>query len=112
MRNVRSRRMVVDASVARGSGGEDTEFPDSKYCRDLLLAIRRVGHRLVMTPEIAAEWDRHQSRFALTWRTSMAKMGNVVVLDAVAVCALREELPGLSLGTGVRAAILKDLHLL
>lgn len=40
-----SKRLVIDASVARASGGDDAIFPASKHCRDVLLATLCVCHR-------------------------------------------------------------------
>jgi hypothetical protein len=31
-----SKRLVIDASVARAAGGEDATYPISVYCRDFL----------------------------------------------------------------------------
>lgn len=69
-----SKLLVIDASVARAAGGEDAKSPTSKYCRDFLLAVLNISHRVVMTPDIRKEWDKHQSSFARTWlRTMVAK---------------------------------------
>ena len=73
-----SRRLVIDASVARAAGGEEATFPTSKHCRDFLKAILTICHRMVMTPEIQDEWRTHQSRFTSTWRRSMESRKKVV----------------------------------
>ncbi|MGA9382780.1 MAG: hypothetical protein WBV73_28800 [Phormidium sp.] len=62
-----SKLLVIDASVARAAGGESAKSPTSKYCRDFLLAVLDISHRVVMTPDIRKEWDKHQSSFARTW---------------------------------------------
>jgi hypothetical protein len=67
--NKRSRLLVVDASVAQSAG--ETEHPVSSCCRDSLLAIRTICHRIAMTAEIQDEWNRHMSRFTRKWLTSM-----------------------------------------
>jgi len=64
-----SRLLVVDASVAQSAGA--TEHPISSCCRDSLLAIRTICHRVVMTAEVQDEWNRHMSRFTRKWFRSM-----------------------------------------
>jgi len=71
-----SRRIVVDASVARSAG--ETSHPDSVLCREFLLAILKICHRVVLTPEIEREWRRHASRFSLRWLASMRSRRKVV----------------------------------
>ncbi len=66
-----SRRLVIDASVARASGGVNAVNPISKHCRDFLAAVCDICHRFVLTPEIKREWNKHQSAFAMSWRVSM-----------------------------------------
>ncbi|MBE9225789.1 hypothetical protein IQ264_10175 [Phormidium sp. LEGE 05292] len=68
-----SKLLVIDASVARAAGGESA-ISKSKYCRDFLLAVLDISHRVVMTQDIRKEWDKHQSNFSRTWlRTMIAK---------------------------------------
>lgn len=66
-----SKLLVIDASVARSAGGENATASTSKLCRDFLLAVLNICHRLVMTPEIQKEWHKHQSKFALKWQRAM-----------------------------------------
>ena len=66
-----SKLLVIDASVARAAGGQNATSPTSKACRAFLLAVLEICHRMVMTPEIKKEWDKHQSRFAIKWRKTM-----------------------------------------
>ncbi len=63
--------IVVDASVARSCGNATAIHPLPIKCRDFLLAMQEHQHSVVMTKEIRAEWDKHQSRFALTWLRQM-----------------------------------------
>jgi hypothetical protein len=51
----RSKRLVIDASVARSAGGETAVFPTSKHCRDFLRATLETGHCVVMTPVIRSD---------------------------------------------------------
>lgn len=64
-----SRLLVIDASVARSAG--ETEHPVSCSCRNALLSIREICHRVIMTQPIQDEWDHHRSRFTQKWFRSM-----------------------------------------
>jgi len=61
--------LVIDADVMRSAG--TTEHPISRQARAVLEAVRASGHRLVHTAALKTEHDKHQSRFARTWRNSM-----------------------------------------
>jgi hypothetical protein len=67
---VRSRVVVIDASIARAAG-EVSMHPTSRSCREFLRGILEHGHRTAMTEPIQEEWNKHPSRFARGWRTSM-----------------------------------------
>lgn len=69
MKAKQSRLLVVDASVARSAG--ETEHPVSSCCRETLLSIREICHRLIMTEAIQVEWHRHASNFTRKWLASM-----------------------------------------
>lgn len=75
------KRLVVDASVARAAGGEKASDPTSKQCRDFLLAVYTICHRIVLTPEIDDEWKRHQSGFVRKWRRWMDGPKKIIRLD-------------------------------
>lgn len=79
----RSKRLVIDASVARAAGGEEATFPRSKYCRDFLKATLDICHRAVMTPEISEEWKPHRSNFARKWLVEMYGRRKVQYIKAV-----------------------------
>src|SRR5262245_32848483 len=66
-----SRRMVIDASVARASGGRGAVSPTSNNCSDFLQTVLVVCHQIVLTTEILEEWQKHKSRFASRWLASM-----------------------------------------
>ncbi|MDY6805348.1 MAG: hypothetical protein SXA11_16275 [Cyanobacteriota bacterium] len=74
-----SKRLVIDASVARAAGDKDA--PTSQNCRDFLTAVKDICHQLVMTPEIKKEWDKHQSTFTQRWRSSMVAKKKLVYQD-------------------------------
>ena len=66
-----SRRLVIDTSVARAAGTEESTHPTGRNCREFLKAVLRVCHRLVMTADLAEEWAKHQSSFTRKWRVQM-----------------------------------------
>ena len=70
MTKATSRLLVIDASVARSAG--ETEHPASSACRQCLLDVLRICHRVVVTEPILDEWNKHMSRFSRKWRRSMA----------------------------------------
>ncbi len=59
-RRRRSKRLVVDASVAGAAGA--AEHALSKTSRDFLQEVLTICHQIVMTPRILAEWKRHRSK--------------------------------------------------
>ena len=71
MRSRDSKRLVIDADVARASGSETATHPRAEHCRDFLSTILSLSYRIVMTEKIKNEWKNHQSRFARRWRVSM-----------------------------------------
>lgn len=107
-----SRRLVIDASVARSSGGEDATFPTSKHCRDFLKAVLSICHRIVLTPEIRAEWHKHQSSFARKWLVSMFARKKVEQAGSVVNQELRDKIQDAAEGEKSWNAMLKDIHLL
>jgi len=76
----KSATLVVDASVLRGAG--ETAHPVSGMCRAFLEAIREGGFRVVSSPELTTERNRHASRFASRWFSNLvARKHRVVRLD-------------------------------
>ncbi|MCX5646905.1 MAG: hypothetical protein NTZ17_19830 [Phycisphaerae bacterium] len=92
--NKRSRLLVVDACVARSAGG--TEHPQSSYCRDALLAILTICHRVVMTEAVQNEWNRHMSRFTRKWFRSMVAKKKVHRFEGIQLSHVDEACEGLS----------------
>ena len=77
MKIVDSKRLVIDANVARSSGRETATHPRAKHCRDFLQKVLSLSHSVVMTQEISNEWNEHQSGFASRWRVLMEKRRKV-----------------------------------
>ena len=69
MANQGSRRLVIDADVVHSAG--ETEHPVSSACRRFLETVLDVGHQVVMTDAIMAEWRHHMSRYSRRWRRQM-----------------------------------------
>jgi len=89
-----SRLLVVDACVARSAG--ETKHPVSSSCRNALLAIRDICHRVIMTEPIQSEWDRHKSRFTRRWFMSMVARKKIQRSAGVRVDLVGRTLTGLS----------------
>ncbi|MEQ9486795.1 hypothetical protein [Coleofasciculus sp. F4-SAH-05] len=107
-----SKRLVIDASVARSSGGEDAIHPTSIHCRDFLQAVLDICHKVVMTPDIKDEWDKHQSVFALRWRRRMVAKRKFVFLNVSVDKELWDKIYRIA-GTDRQCAeMFKDLRLL
>lgn len=108
-----SRRLVIDASVARAAGGPAATFPLSKQCRDFLSAVLTISHRVVMTPAIIQEWNIHQSDFARSWRASMvARRKLYLIADPPPYAELLDKLARLPARPRAHAAMEKDFHLI
>lgn len=106
-----TRCLVLDASVARAAGTLETQHPTGALCRDFLMAVRSVCHRMAWSEAIRAEWDEHQSAFAGTWLVSMMTLRKLRPVREEPVEELRETIRGHSKDEGVAAVMLKDAHL-
>jgi hypothetical protein len=104
-----SKALVIDASVARSAG--ETEHPVSSACRQTLLTVLKVCHRVVMCKEIAREWKKHQSRYSSNWLAAMQSKGKIVRVEIPEDKVLTEKLERLDVGEKGLRAMLKDLHL-
>ena len=114
MDRAKSKRLVIDTDVLRSAGDEKAIHPTAKRCRDFLLAVLRICHRVVQTSAIGDEWRRHYSRFARKWLQQMYSRKKVTdALDGVP--APKSLLP--SIEKTVKsdadiAAVRKDIHLI
>ncbi|MGB7340178.1 MAG: hypothetical protein WBC91_14875 [Phototrophicaceae bacterium] len=74
--------LVVDASVLRAAKKANAIHPVPIMCRDFLDEIFKSGHKVIMTPEIKVEWDKHiRSNFAKDWYFNMLKRGRLLVVQ-------------------------------
>jgi len=69
MKAKRSRLLVVDASVAFSAS--EAEHPVSRSCREALVSIRDICHRVIMTEAIIEQWHCHARYFATKWLAGM-----------------------------------------
>jgi hypothetical protein len=107
-----SKKLVIDASVARASGGEDASHPVAMAARDFLQAVLTICHKAVLTPPMQGEWNKHQSRFALAWRRSMVARKKLIVFKPGEHDAVRGAVGDLDVSASDKQAMLKDCHLI
>ena len=113
MRSRDSKRLVVNASVARAAGGEEATVSVSISCTEFLETFRdECPHHIVMTPELSDEWDEHQSKFAATWLRSMIARKRWDYVEPPVNQALRDEIEGTATSENEIGDIQKDFHLL
>ncbi len=113
MKNKQSKRLVIDASIAQAAG--TTEHPTSKLSRECLSAVLQICHKIVMTPAIFQEWNKHQSLFAKKWlRCMIAKKKMVTGVDLTEneKKQIRENIEEFDTSSNKVKAMLKDVHLL
>lgn len=107
-----SKRLVIDASLARAAGPLDAPHPLARQCRQFLDAVLSICHRIVWTPEIKAEWDKHQSSHARRWLVEMRSRRKVVSIEVAADQALFDGLKQAAASDRTSSDMLKDSHLL
>ncbi len=107
-----SKRLVIDASVARSAGGEEATYPTSVHCRDFLKAVLEICHKFVMTPDIREEWNKHESDFTRTWRRRMVAKRKFEFLDIPINDKLWDKIDQISGSNKHRAEMFKDLRLI
>ena len=111
MNKVSTRSLVIDADVARAAGDSPDASGAAKSCRDFLQAVLDVCHHAVWTPEIAAEWKRHASRFSRKWRVQMAGRRKLDEVEALPVAGLESRIIAGNDPDLFPEKISKDMHL-
>ena len=109
MAKTRSRRLVIDADVARSAGG--SEHPTSSACRAFLRTVLEVGNHVVMTQMLLEEWRRHRSRYSAIWLRQMFARKRVYSDVAEPDATLGQRIDD-SLFEKERVVAQKDLHLI
>ena len=113
MRSRDSKRLVVNASVARAAGGEEATVSVSISCTEFLETFRdECSHHVVMTPELSEEWEENQSKFAATWLRSMIARKRWDYVEPPVNQALRAEIEGTATSENEIEDMRKDFHLL
>lgn len=107
-----SRRLVIDASIARAGGGEGAAHPTSRRCRDFLSKMLDVCDSFVMSKAISGEWRRHQSNFARRWRVSMVARKKLFLVNPSTNDGLREAIRQEAASRNELTEMLKDAHLI
>lgn len=107
-----SRNLVIDADVARASGGDNATHPTAEAARNFLQAVLTICHKTVMTPAIRKEWDEHQSDFARKWRRSMVARKKLIVLNPCEHEGIRQGIEAQNVPDNEKVAMLKDCHLI
>ena len=78
---VKGRRLVVDACVARGAGKVNNPGDcRPRACRRTLLAIDEGQNTVVLTPYLDGEWREWASPYSVLWRTKMVSRRRFIVL--------------------------------
>lgn len=71
--------VVIDADVAKSAGL--TEHPISSSSRIFLQNMKENGHKAVMCKKLLHEWNKHNSKFAKTWLSSMFAKKLVLIVE-------------------------------
>lgn len=112
MKKLQSKYLVIDASVAMASGGKSACHPTAAITRDFLISVLTICHKAVMTPPVREEWDKHQSKFAKKWRSSMVAKKKLLLVDLAERQDIRNQVSSANVGQKKKDAMLKDCHLL
>jgi len=99
MRENKSKRLVIDASVAGASSDIHAREPVAKNCRNFLQSVLKICHHVVLTNEITGEWNKHQSTSARKWRVQMVSKGKVLIVDIP---------PNTQIRTGIKGKLSTD----
>ncbi len=111
MAKVRSRVLVIDASVAHAAGDVSMN-PTSRNCREFLQAVLQVCHRMALSAAIQDESNRHQSGFARTWRKAMMARKKIEVVTIPTESSLERRISHAVCDLHVAAIIEKDRPLI
>jgi hypothetical protein len=107
---VRSRVLVIDASIARAAGDVSMN-PPSRNCREFLQSVLELCHRMAMTDPIQEEWKKHQSRFARRWQVSMMARRKVVFVEIASHLSLENRISRVESNEVIAAVMEKDRRL-
>jgi len=109
MAKKKSPALVIDADIARSSS--KSPKPTPQHCRAFLHAVANHSYYLVMSPDLIAEWNKHQSRFTRKWRRKMYGRKRVMVVRPEYDEKLYKRIEEAAESVRQRHAIFKDFHL-
>lgn len=113
MPSKRTKQIEVNASVARAAGGEDATYSTSINCTNFLETFEHnTSNKIVMTLELAEEWDEHQSKYATTWLTRMIATKRFHYINLPNNDLIYEKIEATATHDKEVNAMLKDFHLL
>lgn len=105
-----SRRLLVDTNVARSAS--ESQHPISDACRQVMEAMLREQHRVVLSATQYWEWQKYQSGFSKNWLRQMVGRKLHVVLSPEPNSGLTDRIYALEGADKARAEMPKDVHLL
>lgn len=88
MTEKQSKILIIDASVARAAGSEDAVKPVPKQCREFLIEVFEICHKVGITDGIKEEWYKH----ALSWLTYMKSRGKLKEISSKQNASLRDKI--------------------
>lgn len=103
--------ILVDANIAK-SAADPARHPTSSACLRLArhLQAKDCPTGAAMTPALMAEWRKHASRTMVAWLASMESRSRLRHFEDKVVRDLRAAVDAVA-DAGIRAAMLKDIHL-
>lgn len=111
-RKAAKRRLVIDTDIARSASESASQDQRAALCREFLEVIRDLSFRVVLTPQIFAEWEKHWSRFTVKWLSNMTARKLTVYLRDVENPELWSRIEAVAPDYKVREAMFKDFHLI
>jgi len=111
-RRVASRRLVIDASIARAAGSDNASNPLALSCSKFLSAVLRICHAAVLTDTLAMEWSANQSSFARVWRRQMMSRRKIHEPTVAENTTLRRGVRRAAGDQAIAAILERDCHLI
>jgi hypothetical protein len=110
-KKVRSQLIVVDADVAQACGDSDRQ-PAPQVLRTLQ-AILSICHRVLVPPELDAEWAKHarHNRAFQRWRVQMAGRRKIIKRPLRELALTARQLARFAGNEGEEQQVRKDAHL-
>lgn len=107
-----SKQLVIDACIAFSTGKLAADSPESVKCRSLLLLIKEICHRIVMSAVMLDEWKRNGSPFAQRWLIEMNNLKKVCMIDNPSNRDFRKSIGNMKCSKKEKDVMKKDMHLI